>query len=76
MTSIQGIARNEKINAAYVGRVLRLTLLAPDLIKGILNGDPAIDLRMIDISHGVPADWAVQRERFSHPQTLSGEAAG
>jgi hypothetical protein len=28
----------EKINESYVGRVLRLTLLAPDIIEAILGG--------------------------------------
>ena len=34
----QEIAEAEKINAAYVGRVLRLTLLAPALVESILDG--------------------------------------
>jgi hypothetical protein len=28
----------EKINESYVGRVLRLTLLAPDIVEAILEG--------------------------------------
>jgi hypothetical protein len=32
------IAAAEKINESYVGRVLRLTLLAPDIIEAILGG--------------------------------------
>jgi hypothetical protein len=35
--SIQEIAAAENINASYVGRVLRLTLLAPDIVERILN---------------------------------------
>ena len=33
--TIAELAAAEKINASYVGRVLRLTLLAPDLIETI-----------------------------------------
>ncbi len=36
--TIAEIAAAEKINASYVGRVLRLTLLAPDIVESILNG--------------------------------------
>ena len=36
--TIGEIAVAEKINEAYVGRVLRLTLLAPDLVEAILTG--------------------------------------
>jgi hypothetical protein len=35
---IREIAPAEKINETYVGRVLRLTLLAPDIVEAILNG--------------------------------------
>jgi hypothetical protein len=36
--SITELAAAEKINQSYVCRVLRLTLLAPDLIEAILDG--------------------------------------
>jgi hypothetical protein len=32
------IATAQKINASYVGRVLRLTLLAPAIVDAILDG--------------------------------------
>ena len=36
--TIREIADVEKINETYVGRVLRLTLLAPNLVEEILGG--------------------------------------
>jgi hypothetical protein len=36
-TTIDEIAVGEKINDSYVSRVLRLTLLAPDIVESILN---------------------------------------
>jgi hypothetical protein len=36
--TVEEMAAAEKINAAYVGRVLRLTLLAPDIVEAILDG--------------------------------------
>jgi hypothetical protein len=36
--TIAEIAAAEKINEAYVGRILRLTLLAPEIVNGILDG--------------------------------------
>jgi hypothetical protein len=36
--TIAEIAAAEKINESYVGRVLRLTLLAPNSVEAILNG--------------------------------------
>jgi hypothetical protein len=36
--TIAEMAAAEKINESYVGRILRLTLLAPDFIEAILDG--------------------------------------
>jgi DNA-binding IscR family transcriptional regulator len=36
--TVAEIAASEKINESYVGRVLRLTLLAPDIVETVLNG--------------------------------------
>lgn len=36
--SISAIAAAEKIDRGYVGAVLRLTLLAPDIVEAILSG--------------------------------------
>src|SRR5262245_15269634 len=33
LATVEEIAATEKINASYVGRVLRLTLLAPDIVE-------------------------------------------
>ena len=36
--SIEELARAEKINPSYLARVLRLTLLAPEIVESILDG--------------------------------------
>jgi hypothetical protein len=36
--TIAEIARAERINETYLGRVLRLTLLAPEIVDSIVNG--------------------------------------
>jgi hypothetical protein len=36
--TIEEIAAAEKINASYVSRILRLTLLAPDIVEAIVEG--------------------------------------
>src|SRR5689334_13827641 len=45
-TTIAEIAAAEKINESYVGRVLRLTLLAPEIIEAILSGHHAAGLQL------------------------------
>lgn len=37
-SSIEELARAERINPSYLARVLRLTLLAPDIVEAILDG--------------------------------------
>ncbi len=37
-STINELAAAEKINSSYVSRVLRLTLLAPDIAEAILDG--------------------------------------
>jgi hypothetical protein len=37
-SSIEELARAEKINPSYLARVLRLTLLAPEIVESILDG--------------------------------------
>jgi len=36
--TINELAAAEKINSSYVSRLLRLTLLAPDIVEAILDG--------------------------------------
>jgi hypothetical protein len=35
---IEELARAERINPSYLARVLRLTLLAPEIVESILDG--------------------------------------
>ena len=36
--SISELAKAEKIDRGYLGRILQLTLLAPDIVEAILDG--------------------------------------
>jgi hypothetical protein len=65
--TIREIANAEKINESYVGRVLRLTLLAPPIIETILNGRQPSGLQLDNLMKRFPVEWsgqlqAVQRD--------------
>jgi hypothetical protein len=62
--TIREIARAEKINEAYVGRVLRLTLLAPEIVEAILNGCQVSDVQLETLMARFPLEWAAQRLNF------------
>ncbi len=63
--TIRDLAKAEKINESYLGRVLRLTLLSPDTIETILSGKQAIGLELADFFKPFPLDWEKQKQKIS-----------
>jgi hypothetical protein len=61
--TIQGIADAEKVNPSYVGRVLRLTLLAPDIVEAILNGRQPTDVTLVALVKPFAVEWTKQSRR-------------
>ena len=55
--TIEELARREKVNRGYMSRVLRLTLLAPELVEAILDGRQPSGLRLEDLLEGFPFQW-------------------
>jgi hypothetical protein len=62
--TIREIASAEKINETYVGRVLRLTLLAPDIVEAIVNGRQPVELQLDGLIKRFPIGWNEQRATF------------
>ena len=56
------LAEAERISRSYVCRVLRLTLLAPDIVERILDGRPTAGLAQL--LKPFPVEWEKQRQRF------------
>ena len=54
------IAVAERVNDSYVGRVLRLTLLAPDIVQAILDGLHAPEVTRQRLMRPFPAAWEDQ----------------
>jgi hypothetical protein len=61
------LARTERVNPSYVSRVLRLTLLAPDIVEAILDGRQSEAMRLEDLLKGFPSEWEAQRRCISSP---------
>src|SRR3954467_6561518 len=68
-----GVADAEKINKSYVSRVLRLSLLAPQIIEAILNGRQPPTLGLPVLLEPLPVEWEVQRESLMNAQYASME---
>jgi hypothetical protein len=70
--SMRDIAAKEKIKISYVARLLKLTLLAPDIVEAILNGRQPKTLILADMCTFVPLEWSEQRRKYGFPQKTSG----
>jgi len=55
------LAKAEKVNDSYLSRVLRLTLLAPEIVEAIVAGQQPSTLQVDDLLKPLPLDWQRQR---------------
>ena len=66
-STIEEIADAENINPSYVSRLLRMTLLAPEIVEAILAGNQPAGLTMAKAMHPFPMEWTNQRAQLSEP---------
>ena len=59
-----GSGPGEGVHATYVSRVLRLTLLAPEIVEAILDGRQPAELQLDDLLDGFLLDWKAQIARL------------
>src|SRR5690606_26788570 len=62
--TIAELAEREGIAPSYMTRVLRLTLLAPDIVEAILEGRQGPDVTLARLMDGFPKEWEGLREYF------------
>jgi hypothetical protein len=55
------LAEAEKIARSFVNRLLRLTLLAPDIVEAILDGRQPKGMQIEDLAGILPKAWGEQR---------------
>ena len=59
--SISEMARAERIERGFLGRILRLALLAPEIVEAVLNGTQGAELNFPLLVEGMPVVWGEQR---------------
>jgi hypothetical protein len=69
-TSVSDIGDAENISKSYVSRIVRLALLAPDIVEGILAGTADQALVLEKLERSLPASWDEQRARISRVQGI------
>lgn len=59
-TTIAELAEREGIAPSYMTRVLRLTLLAPDIVEGILEAKQEPEVTLARLLEPFPMEWEAQ----------------
>lgn len=58
--SVTELAKAENINDSYVARVLRLTLLAPNIVEAVLDGRQPGGMTLARLMEPFPVEWEKQ----------------
>jgi hypothetical protein len=69
-SSITELAKAEKVNESYACRLLRLTLLAPEIVESILNGGQRPALTLSQLLRPLPLEWQQQLSRLHGARSL------
>lgn len=62
--TITEMAAAERIERGYLGSLLRLTLLAPDVVEAILDGRASATFALAALLTPLPDAWVCQRDRL------------
>jgi hypothetical protein len=64
-TTIAELAEREGIAPSYMTRVLRLTLLSPDIVEAILDGKQGPEVTLAWLLGPIASDWHQQHSAFN-----------
>ena len=62
--TVAELAEREGIAPSYITRVLRLTLIAPDIVEAILDGRQGPEVTLAQVLEPFPVRWSEQAEQF------------
>lgn len=71
MVGWREIAAAEKFNSPYVSRVAPLTLLAPDIVAGILDGRQSAEMTLAALVRPFPVVWQEQVRGYLQGNIIS-----
>jgi len=63
--SITEMAAAERIERGYLGSLLRLTLLAPDIVEAVLDGPSLYRRSLPQLLEPISTSWERQREHMT-----------
>ncbi len=62
--SVSDLAREIGLDVSFAARLLRLTMLAPDIVEAILLGEEPSGLSLNRLTKVMPVDWGGQRAQL------------
>ena len=65
--SVAEIAVKEHLQRTYVGRILPLAFLAPDITRAVVDGCQPPSMTIDRLREPIPMDWNEQRVMFGFP---------
>ncbi|MFH5926914.1 hypothetical protein [Roseomonas xinghualingensis] len=63
--SISEMAAGEKLDRGYMGRLLQLTLLAPEIVEKVLDGRQPDQLDLPRLMQALPSAWSEQTDTLA-----------
>ena len=58
------IAAAEGVTRSFINRLLRLTLLTPDIVEAVLDGRQSKGLQLAELTTAAASAWEEQRQRL------------
>lgn len=74
--TIAELAEREGIAPSYMTRVLRLTLLAPDIVEAILDGKHGPAVTLVRLMEPLSLEWAAQSSSLRQAEIASEPLCG
>ena len=66
--SLEQFAAAHGVDRSYVGRILRLTSLSPEIVELIVDGKEPNGLRLRKLLKGFSLDWQQQKKDWLEPK--------
>lgn len=68
--TITELAEREGLTPSFLTRILRLTLLAPEIVTAVLDGTQFADLTLKTAMQHFPGEWTAQVSKFNGREAL------
>ncbi len=68
--TIRELAEREGVTPSFLTRILRLTLLAPEIVTAVLDGTQFADLTLKTAMQHFPGEWTAQVSKFNGREAL------